>query len=331
MLSNNQNLSSNIFKKNIEKVSTRTGFGEGLVTAGEQNSNVVALSADLSESTKANLFKEKFPNRFFEVGVAEQALVTIASGLANYGKIPFTTSYAAFSPGRNYEQIRTTIAINDVPVKIIGSHAGLATGADGATHQMLEDIALMRALPNMIVISPCDAIEAEKATILAATNNKPTYIRLARNDTPVFTTQASPFEIGKANILWEPKDPLVAIIATGPLVYEALLAAKGLSQSIETLVLNVHTIKPLDEVSIIRAAKTCGAIVTVEDHQINGGLGSAVAECLSKNFPVPIEMIGVKDLFGESGEPSELFEKHEMTKEDIVKSVKKVIARRLNN
>ncbi|HWA52398.1 MAG TPA: transketolase C-terminal domain-containing protein [Patescibacteria group bacterium] len=328
MINPKQNLSENIFKKNIEQASTRIGFGEGLLIAGEKNINVVALSADLEESVHVNLFKEKFPQRFFETGVAEQAMITVSSGLANYGKIPFAASYSVFSPGRTWEQIRTTICINNVPVKIIGSHTGLTVGPDGATHQMLEDFALMRSLPNMIVISPCDAEEAKKATLEIAKNNKPSYLRLTRASTPVFTTDRTPFNIGKAETFWESKNPLVAIIATGPLVYESLLAAKGLQNRMDVLVINCHTIKPLDELAIIRAAKTCGAIITVEDHQINGGLGSAVAECLSKNFPTPIEMVAVEDKFGESGSPDELLEKYNLTKENIIEKVKKVIARK---
>jgi len=309
-------------------VATRVGYGEGLVEAGTKDENVVVLSADLTGSTKTGLFKEKFPERFIEVGVAEQGMATIASGLANYGKIPFINSFAVFSPGRTWEQIRTTIAINDVPVKIAGHYTGLSNGKDGSTHQSLEDIALMRVMPNMIVISPADANEAKKATIEAAKNGKPTYIRLVRSDTPVFTTEKSPFKVGRAEILWETKDPEVAIIATGPLVYEALLAAKQLSNNV--LVINCHTIKPIDELAIIRAAKTCGAVVTVEEHQINGGLGGAVAEILAKNFPTPIEMIGMPDHFGESGQPEELLEKYEMKSQDIIKAVKKVIARKQN-
>ncbi len=328
MINPKQNLSDKIFKKTIDMAPTRQGYGEGLVIAGVKDERVVVLCADLTDSTKSNLFKEKFPDRFIEVGVAEQGMATIAAGMANYGKIPFISSYAAFSPGRNWEQIRTTIALNDVPVKIAGAHAGVSVGPDGATHQMLEDIALMRALPNMIVISPADAIEARKATFAAARNEKPTYLRFARADTPVFTTDNSPFKIGKAETLWEAKDPLVAIIATGPLVYEALLAAKKLSQ--EVLVINCHTIKPLDEIAIIRAAKTCGAVVTVEEHQINGGLGGAVAELLGKKFPTPIEMIGMGDHFGESGKPDELLEKYDMKSLSIIEAVKKVIARKNN-
>lgn len=329
MLNPKQNLSAKIFQKNIEMAPTRQGYGEGLVLAGEKDERVVVLCADLTDSTKSNYFKEKFPGRFVEVGVAEQGMATIAAGMANYGKIPFISSYATFSPGRNWEQIRTTIALNDVPVKIAGAHAGVSVGPDGATHQMLEDIALMRAMPNMIVIYPADAIEARKATVEAAKNAKPTYLRFAREATPVFTTDKTPFKIGKANILWESKDPLVAIIATGPLVYEALLAAKELSKNkIECLVIDSHTIKPLDEQTIIRAAKTCGAAVTVEEHQITAGFGGAVAETLSKNFPVPIEFIGMPNCFGESGQPDELLKKYGMKSQNIIEAVKKVIARK---
>lgn len=308
---------------------TRQGYGEGLVLAGEEDDKVVVLCADLTESTRSNLFKEKFPERFIEVGVAEQGMATIAAGMANYGKIPFISSYAAFSPGRNWEQIRTTIALNDVPVKIAGAHAGVSVGPDGATHQMLEDIALMRAMPNMIVIYPCDALEAKKATVAAAKNGKPTYLRFAREKTPVITTDETPFEIGKAEIFWESKSPQVTIIAAGPLLYEALVAAKELEKSeIEVEVINSATIKPLDERIIISSAKKSGAVVTVEEAQVTGGLGGAVSELLAKNLPTPIEMIGMQDHFGESGAPEELLEKYHMKAKDIAEAVKKVIARK---
>ncbi|HEX6977249.1 MAG TPA: transketolase C-terminal domain-containing protein [Patescibacteria group bacterium] len=325
-------LSEKIFKKkSVDMVPTRQGYGEGLVEAGEIDEKVVVLCADLTDSTKSNLFKEKFPQRFVEVGVAEQALATLAAGMANYGKIPFISSYAAFSPGRNWEQIRTTIALNDVPVKIAGAHTGVSVGPDGATHQMLEDIALMRAMPNMIVVVPSDALEARKATVEIAANGKPTYIRLTREKTPVMTTDKSPFKIGKAEIFWESKDPQVAIIACGPLLYEALLAAKELDKKgIETLVINSPTIKPLDEQAIVRAARTCGAVVTVEEHQITGGLGGAVAETLSRNFPVPQEFVGMPDHFGESGEPDELLEKYGMKAANIVDAAKSVLKRKTN-
>ncbi|MBI3396872.1 transketolase family protein [Candidatus Woesebacteria bacterium] len=329
MLNTKLYLSNKMFDKSVEQIPTRQGYGEGLVIAGEKDEKVVVLSADLTESTRAILFKEKFPERFIEVGVAEQGMATIAAGLANYGKVPFISSYATFSPGRNWEQIRTTIALNDVPVKIVGAHAGLTVGPDGATHQALEDIALMRAMPNMIVIYPADAIEARKATIEAAKNGKPTYMRLVREKTPTMTTDETPFKIGKIDTFWESKSPQVAIIATGPLLFEALVAAKELDKNgIETIVLNCHTIKPIDEVAIIRSAKTCGGVVTVEEHQVNGGLGGAVSEVLSKNFPVPMEFIGMPDHFGESGDPEELLEKYKMKSKDIIEAVKNVIKRK---
>ncbi len=329
MLNNKLKLNKEIFAKNVEKVPTRTGFGEGLVFAGESDDKVVALCADLTESTKILAFKEKFPDRFIEVGVAEQLLATLASGMAAYGKIPFISSYAVFSPGRNWEQIRTTIALNDVPVKIAGSHSGVSVGPDGATHQALEDLALMRVLPNMIVVYPCDALEAKKATIEIAKNGKPTYIRLAREKTPILTTQNTPFKVGKTEFFWEEKDPQVALIATGPLLYEALVAAKQLMTSnINCLVINCHTIKPLDEQTIIKAARLAGCVVTIEEHQITGGLGGAVAETLSKNFPTPQEFIGMPDHFGESGQQDELLSKWGMKAKDIVEAAMKVIKRR---
>ncbi|KKQ24971.1 MAG: Transketolase, central region [Candidatus Woesebacteria bacterium GW2011_GWA1_37_8] len=335
MLNSTLHISENIFDKDVEKKPTRHGFGEGLVEAGRADERVVALCADLTESTRIIDFKKEFPDRFIEVGVAEQALATIASGMANYGKIPFISSYAAFSPGRNWEQIRTTASLNDVPVKIIGSHTGLSVGPDGATHQALEDLALMRAIPNMVVIYPCDFFEAKKATIEVAKNlpaqagGKPSYIRLAREGTPIMTTEKTPFEIGKAYEFWQSKNPQVVIIATGPLLYEALVAAKELKENgIEVLVINNPTIKPLDEHTLIRAARTCGAVVSVEEHQVNGGLGGALSELFAKNFPVPMEFIGVQDSFGESGNPDELLEKFKLKSSNIIDAVKKVIARK---
>lgn len=329
MLNTNLKLSEKIFAEDVEQQPTRQGYGEGAVVAGERDVNVVVLCADLTESTRSILFKEKFPDRFVEVGVAEQGMATVAAGMANYGKIPFISSYAAFSPGRNWEQIRTTIALNDVPVKIIGAHAGVSVGPDGATHQMLEDIALMRAIPNMIVVYPSDAIEAKKATIEAAKNGKPTYIRLAREKTPILTTEETPFEIGKAEIFWESKNPQVTIIASGPLVYEAMVAAKELDKNqIEVEVINCHTIKPLDEQTILRSVRTTGGVVTVEEHQTTGGLGGAVAEMLAKNYPVPMEFVGMPDHFGESGQPDELLKKYGMKSKNIEEAVKKVISRK---
>lgn len=339
MINKEAKLSKKIFQKDIEMIPTRQGYGEGLVAVGEKDERVVVLCADVTESTRSILFKERFPERFIEVGVAEQALATIAAGMANYGKIPFISSYAAFSPGRNWEQIRTTIALNDVPVKIAGAHAGISVGPDGATHQMLEDMALMRAMPNMTVIAPCDSLEAKKATVAAAKTEHPVYIRFAREKSPVFTTEDTPFKIGRAEVLWGPStssgrhgDPLVAIVACGPLVYEALLAAKELEKKgIDVLVLNSHTLKPLDEQAIIRAAKTTGAVVTVEEHQITGGLGGAVAETLARNYPTPMEFVGMPDHFGESGAPDELLEKYGMKSKSIVEAVKRVIVKKEKN
>ena len=318
----------------VEQIPIRKGFGEGLLLAGEADSRVVGLCADLTESTFMNLFKERFPDRFVEIGVAEQNLVTVASGMAAMGKIPFVTSYAMFSPGRNWEQIRTTIAYNNVPVKIAGSHAGVSVGPDGGTHQALEDIALMRVIPRMVVISPCDAIEARKATIAAAQTETPVYIRLAREKTPVITTQDSPFEIGKAEVFFEPQQgkPSVGIIATGALVYEALLAAQALEkENTGVSVLNLSTIKPLDDVAVLRLAQDAGAIVTVEEHQKMGGMGSAVAEFLAAKQPVPIEFVGIDDKFGQSGTPAELLEHYGLTAPHIAEAVRRAIRRKRVN
>ena len=322
-------LSDKLFKKDIEVKFMRDGFGQGLLEAGEKDERIVVLSADPKESTRVNYFAEKFPDRFIEVGVAEQNLVTIASGMANCGKIPFCSSYAIFSPGRNWEQIRTTIGIDGYPVKIIGAQSGLNIGHYGVTHQGLEDIALTRVIPNMNVIVPSDYLEAYKATLEMAKIDKPFYMRLPRIESPVYTTEKTPFKFGKANVLTESKKPEVTIIATGLMVHEAILAYKELEKNgIETIVVNIHTIKPLDEETIIRYAKLTGAIVTIEEHQAIGGLGSAISETLAKNFPVPIEILGVQDRFGQSGKVKELFTEYGLTKEDITKAVKKVIARK---
>lgn len=324
MISHNMNLNPKLFEDDIERVPSRNGYGEGLVLAGEQNPNIVALCADLTESTRTEEFKKKFPERFIEVGVAEQNLVTVASGMAAVGKVPFTTSYATFSPGRNWEQVRTTVCYNDVPVKIIGSHAGISVGPDGATHQALEDMAMMRALPNMIVVCPADSIEAKKATLQIAKNGKPSYLRLSRSEVPLITTESTPFEIGKANVLTEGRS--VTIVACGQMVYLALLAAKSLlDHNISVEVINSHTLKPLDAKTILQSVEKTRAVVTVEEHQIHGGLGSAVAEVVSQHFPVPVKIIGIEDRFGESGEPSLLLEKFGLTKENIQKAVLTVL------
>ena len=332
MLNQSLKLNTKIFNDDVEKISTRQGFGEGLLKSGTDNENIVALSADLTESTKANLFAEKFPNRFIDVGVAEQNLASVASGIASMGKIPFIASYGIFNPGRNWEQIRTTICYNNQPVKIIGSHAGLSVGPDGGSHQMLEDIALMRVLPNMVVLSPCDAIEAKKATIACSKTKYPTYIRLSRNNTPIITTEDTPFEIGTAQIVFKPEVGLarVGIIATGPILYKAIMAGHELEKrGIKVKVLNLSTIKPLDENAIIALAKETRAIVTVEDHQIAGGMGSAVAECLVENYAVPTLFVGVDNKFGQSGTPEELEKYYKIDVSDIVKNVERVIKRKI--
>jgi transketolase len=294
-----------ITAKDLASEPIRKGFGRGLKKAGELDVNVVAACADLTDSTQMSLFKEAFPERFVEIGVAEQNLVTVGAGLAALGKIPFVSSYAAFSPGRNWEQIRTTICLNDRPVKIVGSHAGLYTGKDGATHQMLEDIALMRVLPNMVVLAPGDSVEAEKATLAMAKDTRPNYIRLTREATPVLTTADTPFEIGKAYVYVPGTD--VTIIATGTMTYQAMLAAEQLyKDGIEAEVLHVPTIKPLDEATLLQSVRKTGCVVTVEEAQIAGGLGGAVAELLAENHPAPLKRIGMQDHFGESGTPDEL-------------------------
>lgn len=305
----------------------RKGFGRGLKIAGEQNEQVVALCADLTESTQISLFKEAFPHRFVEVGIAEQNLVTVGAGMAAMGKIPFVSSYAAFSPGRNWEQIRTTACLNERPVKIIGSHAGLSVGPDGATHQMLEDIAIMRALPNMVVLAPADSIEAEKMTVAMAKSKQPNYMRLAREGTPVFTTQETPFEIGKAYILREGSD--ISLIATGTMTYQALVAADKLAKDgIDAEVVHVPTIKPLDNETILRSVRKTGCVVTAEEHQINGGLGGAVAELLIEECPVPMKRIGMQDRFGESGKPAELFEHFGLTAKYVTMAAHHIIDRK---
>jgi transketolase len=333
MLNPSAKLNPNLFDAKADQKPTRDGYGTGLVKAGEANANVVALCADLTESTRVEAFAKKWPERYVEMGVAEQNMATVAAGMAVTNKIPFIASYATFSPGRNWEQIRTTIAYNDANVKIAGHHAGISVGPDGATHQATEDIAIMRAMPNMRVIVPCDAIEAEKATFAAAQIVGPIYLRFQREKTSVMTTAETPFTPGKAEIFWEPAGRSakadVLIIACGGLVFNALVAAHELEkEKISAIVLNVHTIKPLDEKKIIELAKKTGAVVTVEEHQVQGGLGGAVAECLARNAPTPIEFIGMQNTFGESGAPDQLLEKYGMMPADIKRAVKKVLKRK---
>lgn len=317
-------LQSNIFDDEVAKEPIRAGFGRGLKAAGEADERVVALCADLTESTQMHLFKNAFPKRFIEIGVAEQNLVTVASGLARAGKIPFTSSYAAFSPGRNWEQIRTTAALNEQPVKVVGSHAGVSVGPDGATHQMLEDIALMRVLPHMVVVAPGDSVEAEKATKLIAKNDKPSYLRLAREKTPIFSTEDSPFEIGKAYVLREGHD--ITLLGTGTMTYELLVAAKELeSKGVSAEVVHVPTIKPLDEETILASVRKTGRALSAEEAQIAGGFGSAIAELLSEKMPTPLWRVGMRDRFGESGKPDELLDLFGLTGEKIAVQTKEFI------
>lgn len=314
MLNKNAHLQEHIFADDIERKPTRDGFGLGTVEAGKADPNVVVLCADLKESTRAEWFEKEFPDRFIEVGVAEQNLATVASGMAAVGKRPYIASYAAFSPGRNYEQIRTTIALNKQPVVVCGMHAGVSVGPDGATHQMLEDVGMMRMLPGMNVIVPGDAEEARKATALAATLPDPSYLRFGRSATPVFTTPETPFVLGKAITLWESERPQIAILGTGAVSYEALKAARSLdAEGIATTVVHVPCVKPLDEEVILRVAKQAGRIITIEEHQVAGGFGSAVAEFLAERYPVPIVRLGVQDVFGQSGTPEELLAHYGIT------------------
>ena len=313
----------------IEKVATRNGFGEGLLEAGKRDANVVALCCDLTESTKTHLFANEFPERFVQIGVAEQNLASVGSGMAAMGKIPFITSYAMFSPGRNWEQIRTTIAYNNANVKIAGSHAGVSVGPDGATHQATEDIAIMRAVPNMIVIAPADIHEARKVTLAAAKHDGPIYFRLGRSGTPVVTTPETPFEIGKAQLMFTCDQSLpkkVGIVSTGSLLYNSLMAAHELQVAgIGVSVLHLATIKPLDTEAIAAFAADHDALVTVEEHQVAGGMGSAVAEFLSETNPNKIARIGIQDQFGQSGEPDELIEHYGMGITSITEAGKRVV------
>lgn len=327
MLRASNNLVSDVFADTIEKKPTRDGFGAGVVEAGKQDKRVVVLCADLKESTRSEAFEEAFPERFVEMGIAEQNMAALAAGMSEAGKIPFIASYAAFNPGRNYEQIRTTIALSENPVKVCGMHAGVSVGPDGATHQMLEDIGLMRMLPGMTVIAPADAEEARKATLAAAATDTPVYLRFGRSAVPTFTTSETPFAIGKALTLWESEKPKVAILSTGSLSHTALVAARALaSENINVSVLHVPTIKPLDEEAVLAAARAAGRVVTVEEHQVMGGFGSAVAELLTKEYPVKMCMLGVQNQFGQSGTPEELLVHYGLDAPHIVEAVRSLIA-----
>lgn len=320
-------LNPKLFDTDVEQLPIRQGFGEGLVIAGRADERVVAMCCDLTESTKMDAFAKEFPKRFWEMGIMEQSAASVASGAAAMGKIPFMSSYAMFSPGRNWEQIRTSICYNDRPVKLAGSHSGVSVGPDGGTHQAIEDIAITRVIPRMVVITPCDSIEARKATIAMAKTNSPTYIRLAREKTPIITTEDTPFEIGKAQEFFRSTmTPKVGIIACGSLVYNAIMAAKDLeSEGVGSVVLNIGTVKPLDKEKVVALARECGAIVAVEEHQVAGGMGSAVAEVLSAEHPTKMAFIGVHDKFGQSGTPDELIKHYGMDKDSIKEAVRKLI------
>jgi len=319
-------LNPKLFSENVAQIPTRNGYGDGLVEVGSMDPRIVVLTGDLAESTRSQAFQQKFPDRFFECGVAEQNLMGVAAGLALAGKIPFVSSYAVFVPGRNWDQLRVSVCYGNANVKVAGAHAGISVGPDGATHQALEDIAMTRVLPNLTVVVPCDYFETKKATIALAKMTGPAYFRFAREKTPVITTEKTPFTIGETTIFR--RGTHVTIAACGPLVYEALVAAERLAEDdIEAEVLNCHTLKPFDEKTLVDSVKKTGCCVTVEEHQIIGGLHGAVAETLGRQNPAPIEAVGMPNSFGESGEPAELLKKYGMTAKDIVKAAKKVLKR----
>ena len=312
-------LAKDLLTEKVERAAARDGYGKGLVEAGKENKDVVVLCCDLTESTRSHWFRDKYPDRFIEVGVAEQNMAGIAAGMAITGKVPFCSSYAVFNPGRNWDQIRVSVGYSNANVKITGAHAGISVGPDGATHQALEDVAITRVIPNMIVVVPCDVHEARKSTLAIARHVGPAYIRFGREKTAVMTTSKTPFKLGRAEVFRQGKK--VTIVACGALVHEAMLAAEKLDAE----VINCHTIKPIDKETIVKSAKKTGRVVTIEEHQINGGLGSAVAEVLAENYPVPMRRVGMQDSFGESGDPEELLTKYKMKKEDIVRAAKQIL------
>ena len=307
---------------NVERKTTREGFGEAMTELGKRNKKVVVVTADLGESMKVEEFAKLYPGQFVQVGVAEQNLMGVSAGLALSGKVPFAVSYAVFNPGRNWDQLRVSVCYTNANVKIVGGHTGITVGPDGATHQAMEDIAMTRVLPNLMVVVPCDFEQAKKATLAMAIHVGPVYLRLTRPKTACFTTVTTPFELGKAQILRTGKD--VSVFACGPLVYEALLAAEELKDEIDVEVVNIHTIKPLDEEAIARSARKTGKAITLEEHQINGGLGGAVAEVLGEKCPTKMIRMGMKDSFGESGEPGELLAKYGLDKNGIIKTIRKI-------
>lgn len=310
-----------------EMMLTRQGWADALIELGTKNPNVVVLDADLAKSTLTCQFKEKFPDRFFDMGIAEQNMINTAGGLSLTGLIPFVSTYGVFVSGRAWEQIRTSICYGELNVKLGGAHGGISVGPDGATHQALEEISIMRVLPNMTLIVPADYYETKKAVLASLNINGPVYIRFGREKVPVVTDENTPFEVGKANIMKEGND--ITIIACGPMVAEALDASEQLEkENISAEVINLHTIKPIDAKAIINSARKTGCVVTAEEHQLAGGMGSAVLEVLAGTFPVPVEMVGINDTFGESGQPRELMEKYGITSKEIFEQAKKVLARK---
>ncbi len=326
MINDDMNFQEDLFGE-LEEKPTRNGYGHGVVEAGKENEDVVVLCCDLTKSTRSHFFKQEFPDRFVEVGVAEQNMAGLAAGMSFAGKIPYISSYAVFNPGINWSQIRVAICYSQANVKIMGAHAGVSVGPDGATHQALEDIALTRVLPNMTVVVPCDFHQAKKAARELAGIDGPCYMRFARASTPIFTTEETPFEVGKAQTFRHGDD--VTIIGAGPVIYKALKAANELEdEGINARVLNLHTVKPIDEDAVLAAAEETGAIVSVEEHQVNGGIGSAVAEVLSGTNPTPQEFVGVPDRFGESGDPEEVLEEVGLTSDNIASAARNVLERK---
>ena len=322
MLNKDLKLNEKLFDKDVEQKATRDGFGEALIALGDKNPNVVVLTADLSESTRTDGFEKKFPERFFEVGVAEQNMAAIAAGLGTSGKVAFISSYATFSPGKNWETIRTTIVYNNANVKIAGHHSGIMTGPDGATHQATEDIAITRSFPGITIFVPCDSIEAKKATIESEKIAGPVYLRFTRDKTPVITTDETPFDAKKVQIFWTTENPNVTIFACGYMLYYALLAAKNLEEKgVNVIVANVSTIKPADENVIVSLAKQTGKVIAVEDHQVMGGMGGMIAEILAKKSPTKMQFIGLQDTFAESGDWKQLLAKYKMDDKAIVETV----------